>query len=47
MLKKFAAAAAIAGLGFVAAPAHAELVCVDVYLDLNGTVVAQTVCTPA
>ena len=45
MLKKIIAATAVAGaLGLVAAPAMAETACVDVYLDLNGTVVAQTQC---
>jgi hypothetical protein len=47
MLKKIAAAAAIASLGFIAAPAHAELLCVDASFTLNDTTVAQTVCTPA
>ena len=48
MLKKIMAATAVAGaLGIVATPASAALACVDVYLDVNGTVVAQTVCTPA
>ena len=39
MLKKiFAATAVVAALGISAGPAAAENVCVDVYLDVNGTV---------
>ena len=48
MLKKIIAATAVAGaMGLAAPSASAALLCVDVYLDLNGTVVAQVVCTPA
>lgn len=49
MLKKALAVATVAGaLSFVAAPAHAAGVCVDLYLNANGTeVVNQQQCVEA
>ena len=49
MLKKALAVATVAGaLSFVAAPALANSVCVDLYLNANGTeVVNQTQCIEA
>lgn len=39
MLKKIAAAAIVAGLGFATVPAaHAENLCVTFHADINGTV---------
>lgn len=39
MLKKIAAAAIVAGLGFAVVPAaHAENACLHLHVDINGTV---------
>lgn len=48
MLKKVIALAAVAGaLGLAAGPAVAEpSVCVDVYVQVDETVVAQAACVP-
>ena len=47
MLKKVLAVAAIAGAAAFATPASAEpSVCLDVYIDVNGNVVAQNICVP-
>jgi hypothetical protein len=48
MLKKVVAVAAFAGAAALSAtPASAAILCADVYAQVNETVVAQTVCTPA
>ena len=47
MLKKVLAVAALAGAAaMTAGPASAEVFCGDVYVQVNDTVVAQSVCTP-
>lgn len=48
MLKKLVLVAGVAAaLGFAIAPASAEpTACVDVYVDVNGTVVEQNACVP-
>ena len=47
MLKKALAVAAVAGaLSMLGGTASASTACLDLYIDVNGTVVAQNVCTP-
>ena len=47
MLKKVLAVAALTGAAALTAPAaHAEVFCGDVSVQVNDTIVAQSVCTP-
>ncbi len=46
MLKKALAVAALAGAAALTATPASAAACVDVYLNVNGTEVAQAVCTP-